>query len=169
VKRVYKRLKFCYGLSISKHCQDEVQSTTSTVASYFIEVICTLFLENTLNSKIFRTTGEPINKKFPENFIFGTATAAYQVEGGWQDDGKGENIWDYFTHTYPDRIANGENGDVACDSYHKYLEDVDLLKNLGANFYRFSFSWARILPTGKADQVNQAGVDYYKNLISALK
>jgi beta-glucosidase/6-phospho-beta-glucosidase/beta-galactosidase len=116
-----------------------------------------------------RTTGEPINKKFPENFIFGTATAAYQVEGGWQDDGKGENIWDYFTHTYPDRIANGENGDVACDSYHKYLEDVDLLKNLGANFYRFSFSWSRILPTGKADQVNQAGVDYYKNLISALK
>ncbi|KAJ3649784.1 hypothetical protein Zmor_021507 [Zophobas morio] len=115
------------------------------------------------------TFSEPINKKFPKNFIWGTATASYQVEGGWQDDGKGESNWDHFTHTYPDHIANGDNGDIACDSYHKYLEDVELLKDLGANFYRFSLSWSRILPTGNADEVNQAGVDYYKNLISALK
>jgi beta-glucosidase/6-phospho-beta-glucosidase/beta-galactosidase len=156
-------------LSVSKHCQNEVHSTASTVPPYFIKVICTLFLVNTLKTKTFRTTGEPINKKFPENFIFGTATASYQIEGGWQDDGKGKSIWDHFTHTHPENIANRANGDIACNSYHKYLEDVELLKNLGANFYRFSLSWSRILPTGQTDHVNHAGVRYYKNLITALK
>lgn len=112
---------------------------------------------------------EPINKKFPENFLFGTATAAYQIEGGWSDDGKGENIWDHLTHTYPDKIIDYENGDISCDSYHKYLEDVELLKNLNVTHYRFSLSWSRILPTGFINKINQAGVDYYKNLITALK
>ncbi|XP_044265974.1 myrosinase 1-like [Tribolium madens] len=112
---------------------------------------------------------EPTNKKFPENFLFGTATASYQVEGGWNEDGKGENIWDYFTHTYPDRIANQANGDIACNSYHKYLEDIEMLKDLGVHFYRFSLSWSRILPEGHIEKINQVGVDYYKNLIKALK
>ncbi|KAJ3649795.1 hypothetical protein Zmor_021516 [Zophobas morio] len=112
---------------------------------------------------------EPSNKKFPENFKFGVATAAYQIEGGWADDGKGVSVWDQFAHTYPDRVANGDNGDVACDSYHRYLEDVEMLANMGVNHYRFSLSWPRILPTGYTNQINEAGVTYYKNLISALK
>ncbi|RZC38804.1 Glyco hydro 1 domain containing protein [Asbolus verrucosus] len=115
------------------------------------------------------TISEVINKKFPDNFLFGAATAAYQIEGAWNEDGKGENIWDYFTHTRPYMIITLENGDVACDSYHKYLEDVAMLKNLGVNHYRFSLSWSRILPTGHVNKVNQAGVNYYKNLIAALK
>ncbi|RZC38233.1 Glyco hydro 1 domain containing protein, partial [Asbolus verrucosus] len=115
------------------------------------------------------TGGEIINKKFPENFLFGAATAAYQIEGAWNDDGKGENIWDRFTHTKPYMIISHANGDIACDSYHKYLEDVAMLKELGVTHYRFSLSWSRILPTGYLNKVNKAGVDYYKNLISALK
>ena len=101
--------------------------------------------------------------------MFGVSTAAYQIEGGWADDGKGVSVWDQFAHTYPDRVANGDNGDVACDSYHRYLEDVEMLANMGVNHYRFSLSWPRILPTGYTNQINEAGVTYYKNLISALK
>ncbi|XP_063932804.1 myrosinase 1-like [Zophobas morio] len=111
---------------------------------------------------------EPSNKKFPENFQFGVATAAYQVEGGWADDGKGENIWDHYTHQ-PDHVANNATGDVACDSYHKYMDDVEMLTNLGVNYYRFSLSWSRILPTGYSNEINEAGVTYYKSFISALK
>lgn len=82
--------------------------------------------------------------------------------------GKGENLWDYITHTYPEYIADQSNGDIACDSYNRYEEDVASLKYLGANFYRFSLSWTRILPTGFAYKVNQAGIDYYNKLIDAL-
>ncbi|XP_023312869.1 myrosinase 1 [Anoplophora glabripennis] len=109
------------------------------------------------------------NKKFPENFMFGTATAAYQVEGGWNEDGKGENIWDYLTHSNPNPIADGSTADISCDSYHKYKEDVAMLKELGVDHYRFSISWSRVLPNGTADKINLAGVTYYKNLIKELK
>lgn len=118
---------------------------------------------------VYISLSEPINKKFPDGFIWGTATASYQVEGGWNEDGKGENIWDRFTHEHPDNIANRDNGDVACDSYHKSQEDVANLVDLGVNFYRFSLSWSRILPSGTADNINQAGITYYRNLITALK
>ncbi|XP_018573206.1 myrosinase 1 [Anoplophora glabripennis] len=109
------------------------------------------------------------NKAFPGDFLFGTATASYQVEGAWNEDGKGENIWDHLTHTQPDLVDGKANGDIACDSYHKYKEDVALLKDLGANHYRFSLSWSRILPNGTPDKLNVAGVNYYKNLIQELK
>ncbi|CAG9860118.1 unnamed protein product [Phyllotreta striolata] len=109
------------------------------------------------------------NKKFPDSFLLGTATAAYQIEGAWNEDGKGENIWDRTCHSDPTRIFNNENADIACDSYHKYKEDVALLKDLGVSVYRFSISWSRILPTGYLNEINQLGINYYKNLISELK
>lgn len=109
------------------------------------------------------------NRTFPKDFLFGVATASYQVEGGWNEDGKGENVWDHITHTNPDFVVNRDNGDVACDSYHKYKEDVQLMKELGVNHYRFSLSWSRILPTGFTNKINEAGVQYYKNLIKELK
>lgn len=106
--------------------------------------------------------------KFPANFLLGTSTASYQIEGAWNEDGKGENIWDNLTHSHPEYIVDGQNGDIAADSYHLYTEDVSLLKDLGANVYRFSLSWSRILPTGYIDKINQPGIDYYNNLIDKL-
>ncbi|XP_023324744.1 lactase-phlorizin hydrolase [Eurytemora carolleeae] len=104
---------------------------------------------------------------FPEGFLWGTATAAYQIEGGWNEDGKGESIWDVFTRI-EGNIIDGSSGEVACDSYHKYKEDVALMKSMNMTSYRFSVSWSRIIPRG-VGTVNQAGVQYYKNLISELK
>jgi len=103
---------------------------------------------------------------FPKGFLWGAATAAYQVEGAWNEDGKGPSIWDEFSHT-PDHIKNGDNGDVACDSYHRYKDDIALLKQLNLKSYRFSIAWPRIQPTGSGE-VNQAGLDYYKRLIDEL-
>lgn len=103
------------------------------------------------------------------NFKFGAATASYQIEGGWNADGKGENIWDHAVHSNPSPIKNNDTGDIACDSYHKYKEDVKLLKDLGVSFYRFSISWSRILPSGYTNQINQAGVNYYINLLKELR
>lgn len=107
-------------------------------------------------------------RKFPDDFIIGVASASYQVEGAWNENNKGENIWDRLTHTRPDVIKDHSTGDVACDSYHKYKEDVQLLKNVGFDFYRFSISWSRVLPTGESNVVNQDGIDYYNNLINEL-
>lgn len=104
--------------------------------------------------------------EFPDNFVWGTATAAYQIEGAWDKDGKGENIWDRFCHA-GGNILNDETGDVACDHYHRWEEDLNLLKEFGIKNYRFSISWARILPQG-IGAINQAGVDFYSNLIDGL-
>ena len=104
--------------------------------------------------------------RFPADFSWGTATASYQVEGAWNEDGKGESIWDRFSHT-PGKISTGDTGDVACDQYHRFKEDVALMKELGLRGYRFSISWPRIFPNGKG-QVNQKGLDYYNRLVDEL-
>ncbi|XP_029161411.1 myrosinase 1-like [Nylanderia fulva] len=105
---------------------------------------------------------------FPKDFLLGTATASYQIEGAWNESGKGESIWDEYTHNRPNFIRDHSTGDVACDSYHKYKEDVQLLSNLKVDFYRFSISWPRVLPTGYANVINREGINYYKNLINEL-
>ncbi len=105
--------------------------------------------------------------KFPENFIWGVATAAAQVEGAAFEDGRGPSIWDMFSRI-PGKIKNGDIPDVTCDEYHRYEEDVRLMKELGVKSYRFSFSWSRILPDGTG-KVNQAGLDYYRRLLACLK
>ncbi|HXK32927.1 MAG TPA: GH1 family beta-glucosidase [Dehalococcoidia bacterium] len=104
--------------------------------------------------------------RFPDNFSWGTATASYQVEGAWDEDGKGESIWDRFSHT-EGKILNGDTGDVACDQYHRYKEDVAIMKQLGMRGYRFSISWPRVIPDGKG-AINQKGIDYYSRLVDEL-
>lgn len=103
---------------------------------------------------------------FPSDFVWGTATAAYQIEGAWNQDGKGESIWDRFSHT-PGKIMNGDTGDVACDHYHRYREDIALMRTLNLHAYRFSISWPRVLPSG-AKIVNPKGLDFYDRLVDAL-
>lgn len=102
----------------------------------------------------------------PKDFIWGAATAAYQVEGAWNEDGKGESVWDRFAHT-PGKIKNNDNGDVACDSYRRYPEDIALLQKLNLKSYRFSISWPRVQASGSG-AANQKGLDYYKRLTDAL-
>lgn len=105
--------------------------------------------------------------KFPESFVFGVATSAYQVEGAAKEGGRGPSIWDTFSYT-PGKILDGRNGDVAVDQYHRYKEDVDLIAKMGFNVYRFSISWSRIFPDGFGAEVNKEGIAYYNNLIDTL-
>ncbi|MDQ2807142.1 MAG: GH1 family beta-glucosidase [Chloroflexota bacterium] len=103
---------------------------------------------------------------WPADFLWGAATASYQIEGAWQEDGKGESIWDRFSHT-PGKVANGDTGDVACDHYHRWPQDIALMQELGLAAYRYSISWTRILPTGRG-AVNEAGLDFYDKLTDGL-
>ncbi|WP_030107414.1 family 1 glycosylhydrolase, partial [Actinoalloteichus caeruleus] len=95
----------------------------------------------------------------PPDFVFGVATASYQIEGAVREGGRGPSIWDTFSHT-PGRVARGETGDVACDHYHRYREDVALLRDLGVDSYRFSTAWPRVQPEGRGP-ANAAGLDFY--------
>ncbi len=104
--------------------------------------------------------------EFPKDFIWGCATASYQVEGAVGEDGKGVSIWDTFTHI-PGNVIDGSNGDIACDHYHRYEEDIEIMKTLGLKGYRFSISWTRILPEGSGN-INRKGLDFYKRLIDRL-
>ena len=103
---------------------------------------------------------------FPADFIYGSATSAYQIEGGWNADGKGPSIWDRFTRSRG-KIEGGHNGDVACNTYHDFQTDIDLMNHLGLDAYRFSISWSRIFPAGRG-VVNEDGLDYYDRLVDAL-
>jgi beta-glucosidase len=108
----------------------------------------------------------PNDTRFPAGFLWGAATSAYQIEGSPLADGAGASIWHRFTHT-PGRTASGDTGDVACDHYRRWAEDVDLMRSLGLNAYRFSLAWARLLPEGRG-RVNAKGVDFYSRLIDRL-
>ncbi len=103
---------------------------------------------------------------FPEDFVWGTATASYQVEGAAREAGRSESVWDVFCRI-PGKVHAGENGDVSCDQYHRYAEDIELMAKLGVNAYRFSLAWPRIIPDGRG-KVNEAALDYYRRLIDAL-
>jgi beta-glucosidase len=106
------------------------------------------------------------NARFPQGFLWGMASAAYQVEGAWAEDGKGESNWDRFSHTVG-KIKGGATGDNSCDQYHRYKEDIEILKRLNQKSYRFSTSWARVQPHGTG-AVNQKGIDHYSRLTDSL-
>ncbi|HVM32463.1 MAG TPA: GH1 family beta-glucosidase [bacterium] len=105
-------------------------------------------------------------KIFPKDFLWGAATASYQIEGAWNEDGRGESIWDRYAHT-PGKIKNGDTGDVACDHYHRWQEDLDLMKSLHLTAYRFSIAWPRLFPEGRGS-LNAKGLDFYSRLVDGL-
>jgi beta-glucosidase len=109
-------------------------------------------------------TGELL--RFPAGFLWGAATSAYQIEGAVSEDGRGVSIWDTYAHT-PGRVVNGETGDVAADHYHRYLEDVSIMRELGLSAYRCSLSWPRIQPGGRGP-ANERGLDFYRRVFDAL-
>lgn len=110
---------------------------------------------------------ERLARRLPPGFLFGAATAAYQIEGGHDADGKGPSIWDTFSHR-PGTISTGETGDVACDHYHRWRNDLELMRALGLDAYRFSISWPRVLPEGTG-AANERGLDFYARLVDGLR
>ena len=106
------------------------------------------------------------DRQFPDGFVWGAATAAFQIEGAAAADGRGESIWDRFCHT-PGQVRNNDHGDIACDHYHRYKEDVALMAELGLDAYRFSIAWPRVIPGG-VGPVNPAGLGFYDRLVDEL-
>src|SRR5438105_11440419 len=102
---------------------------------------------------------------FPKDFTWGVATASYQIEGAANLDGRGPSVWDTFSKT-PGKVKNGDSGDVACDHYHRYKDDIKLMQDLGVKAYRFSIAWPRVIPDGDG-AVNQRGLDFYSRLVDA--
>src|SRR6266478_1603403 len=121
---------------------------------------------STLPNPVAAPPEETNAARFPKDFLWGMATACYQVEGAWNEDGKGESNWDRFTHTVG-KIKGAATGDQACDSYHRYKEDIAILKRLNLKSHRFSIAWSRIQATGTGP-ANQKGLDHYKGLADAL-
>lgn len=114
-----------------------------------------------------QTSGRSGQARFPNAFVWGAATASYQIEGAWNEDGKGPSIWDTFSHT-PGLVANNDTGDTADDHYHRMQDDVFMMQRMGLKAYRFSISWPRVLPDGEG-RVNVAGLDFYDRLVDELK
>ena len=108
----------------------------------------------------------PDTSSFPSDFVWGAATASYQIEGAANEDGRGESVWDRFSAT-PGKVRNGESGAVACDFYHRYRDDIGLMRELGIGAFRFSIAWPRVLPSGRGT-VNEAGLDFYDRLVDEL-
>jgi beta-glucosidase len=116
---------------------------------------------------IIDSSDTAIGRRFPDDFLWGVATAAYQVEGAAREGGRGPSIWDTFSHT-PGKVRRGDTGDIACDAYHRMDSDLDLLSELGVGAYRFSVAWPRIQPSGSGP-VNEEGIDYYRRLVAGLR
>jgi beta-glucosidase len=132
----------------------------------------TMFLSSTVREGVAQSANEASGpqssaRRFPTGFYWGTATSAYQIEGAWNEDGKGLSIWDTYAHT-PGKITDGSTGDIANDHYHRYKEDVALIKDIGATAYRFSIAWPRIFPAG-AGAPNAKGLDFYNRLVDELR
>jgi len=144
-------------------------------ATIFVATLVLVFLvDEGLQLRLLYDQEESKYHKFPEDFVWGAATSAYQIEGATREGGRGVSIWDTYCRE-PGNIADGSNGDVACDHYHRIKEDVKLMKKLGLKAYRFSIAWPRILPKGKTsgdgkddDDVNSEGIDFYNRLIDEL-
>ncbi len=150
----------------TSHAQEACGDRSQRVAALCREVAASA--APMAHCSLLRRKVERMTKKtFPSDFLWGVATAAYQVEGSPLADGAGVSIWHRFSHT-PGRVANGDTGDVACDHYNRYAEDVELMKRIGVGAYRFSISWSRILPDGTG-RVNQKGLDFYRRLVDALR
>ena len=107
-----------------------------------------------------------VSHQFPPDFMWGAATASYQIEGAVAEGGRKPSVWDTFSQT-PGRVLNGETGDPACDHYHRYETDIQLMVKLGIKHYRFSIAWPRIIPDGRGT-VNEAGIDFYQRLVDTL-
>uniref|UniRef100_A0A2A4JCQ8 Uncharacterized protein n=1 Tax=Heliothis virescens TaxID=7102 RepID=A0A2A4JCQ8_HELVI len=125
------------------------------------------------NSLVFLIRSDTVHsksktRKFPSEFWFGASSSAYQIEGGWDEDGKAMSIWDVACHRHPSPIRDDSTGDVSADSYHKYRQDIAAAVDLSLDFYRFSISWPRVLPNGFGDKINQYGIEYYSDLIDEL-
>ncbi|XP_075972010.1 myrosinase 1-like [Anticarsia gemmatalis] len=131
-------------------------------------VLANLSLLNLVGGRYLRESDVGKNYSFPDNFVFGVSTAAFQIEGAWNEGGKGESIWDTLLHENVNFTNDRSNGDVAADSYHKYMEDIDMIKNLGLGYYRTSISWSRILPNGTDANINKEGVLYYRRFFKEL-
>ncbi|ONH92263.1 hypothetical protein PRUPE_8G165700 [Prunus persica] len=134
---------------------------------------CALTSSKSIKAKHLDAESETLaslnRSSFPKGFVFGTASSAYQYEGAAKEGGRGPCIWDTYMHKHPERITDHSTGDVAVDEYHRYKEDVQIMKNIGLDAYRFSISWSRVIPKGKlSGGVNYEGINYYKNLINEL-
>ncbi|CAG9792886.1 unnamed protein product [Diatraea saccharalis] len=130
--------------------------------------VVNMVLINLVILSVLFVASEGVFQKFPPNFKFGASTSAYQIEGAWNVSGKSVNIWDDYTHSARNVVADKSNGDVACDSFNQWRRDVQIAKELGLNFYRFSISWSRLLPQGLANEVSVDGKKYYSDLVDAL-
>ncbi|MFS7946688.1 putative beta-glucosidase [Helianthus anomalus] len=139
----------------------------NSVAIYLLLVIFT-FLDAGNGSRFNQEAEDPIKRSdFPPGFLFGAATSAYQVEGAYLEDGKSLNNWDKFCHS-KGCAEDGENGDIADDHYHLYMQDIEMMHSLGLKAYRFSISWSRILPSGRFGEVNPLGIRFYNNIVDNL-
>ncbi|KAK6785483.1 hypothetical protein RDI58_018938 [Solanum bulbocastanum] len=140
--------------------------------SYFIFhllILQDVYSNSIINCQLRENCLEENVKKseFPDGFLFGTSTSAYQIEGGYIEDGKSLSNWDVYSHTNG-IFKSGGNGDIADDHYHRYLEDIDIMESLGVNAYRFSISWSRVLPNGSSGPMNPVGIKFYNNIIDNL-